>query len=181
MAKSEIEVRVRAQGTCRHCKSWASETHHCQNSIVNPHGNLRFNRNFGCIHWQDSKEPTENYQSSTVRDRILDVLKRENDCAADEIVRLSKMIVDLGFDPTVNHVSDSEVESIIKSFPVGVEPERLSFSCIHQAGIPTPKDGDEMTVHGIKLRIVGVESTPVFDEFHRDTFPGMSITAERID
>jgi hypothetical protein len=41
------------------------------------------------------------YPTKSDSDIVIDVLKKENDCAADEIVRLSKMIVELGYDPSI--------------------------------------------------------------------------------
>jgi len=45
-------------------------------------------------------ERTENYPAKSDTDLLIETLKRENDCAAAEIIRLSQMIVDLGYDPT---------------------------------------------------------------------------------
>jgi hypothetical protein len=49
----------------------------------------------------DELMSSEDYPAKSDSDIVIDVLKKENDCAADEIVRLSKMIVDLGYDPTI--------------------------------------------------------------------------------
>jgi len=43
----------------------------------------------------------ENYPAKSDLELKNEDLQRENDCAADEIVRLSDMIVELGFDPTI--------------------------------------------------------------------------------
>jgi hypothetical protein len=43
----------------------------------------------------------ENYPAKSALELKNEDLQRENDCASDEIVRLSKMIVELGFDPSV--------------------------------------------------------------------------------
>lgn len=44
----------------------------------------------------------ENYPTKSGAELVIDTLKRENDCAAKEIARLARMIVDLGYDPTIS-------------------------------------------------------------------------------
>ena len=88
-------------GTCKDCKFYRIKDRFCLNGIVTNGLLLTFNPEFGCVHWESSKEPRENYPSKSDSGLVIDTLKRENDCAAAEIVRLSKMIVELGYDPTV--------------------------------------------------------------------------------
>lgn len=88
-------------GTCKDCEFYRQSDKTCLCEITRNVLGLSFGPDFGCIHWQDSKEPREDYPAKSDSDIVIDELKRENDCAADEIVRLSKMIVELGYDPTM--------------------------------------------------------------------------------
>ena len=47
-------------------------------------------------------EAEVNYPTKSGAELVIDTLKRENDCAAKEIARLARMIVDLGYDPTIS-------------------------------------------------------------------------------
>ena len=60
-----------------------------------------------------------NYPTLSPKDLQIIDLKRENDAAFDEIVRLSKMIVDLGYDPTQSPINDPSVNLGISDVSIG--------------------------------------------------------------
>jgi len=85
-------------GYCKHCRFWSQsllpELGRCR-ELCETRG-----EHFGCIRWQDKHRDLPNYPTTSAEERRIADLEAENQCAAEEIARLGKMICDLGFDPT---------------------------------------------------------------------------------